>query len=157
MSEKDLLLEQLEAKHNLYKSKVVALPNGTTFANLKDAIKKYVMDTEGIEDDEEFDAEIDTYVLNSFGLLSGNKMNTDNTAHFGLDRYCEMEIDAAVLQEGYAMVSVEGTDKVDEYYHDMYLAIDEFLKQIAGNKCPHCGEEITGKGKFCANCGAALK
>ncbi|WP_367179437.1 zinc-ribbon domain-containing protein [Anaerovibrio sp.] len=22
--------------------------------------------------------------------------------------------------------------------------------------CPHCGEEIVGKGKFCANCGATL-
>ena len=36
-----------------------------------------------------------------------------------------------------------------EYYQD-------FIGNPEPHKCPVCGEEIVGKGKFCANCGATL-
>ena len=52
------------------------------------------------------------------------------------------------------------SDELDElenvFYHDIYNYIEEYLEKIGENRCPSCGEEITGKGKFCSNCGATL-
>ena len=42
------------------------------------------------------------------------------------------------------------------FYHDIYNYIEEYLEKIGENRCPSCGEEIVGKGKFCSNCGATL-
>ena len=37
-----------------------------------------------------------------------------------------------------------------------FVYLDNYMEKIGSNKCPVCGEEIVGKGKFCANCGATL-
>lgn len=43
----------------------------------------------------------------------------------------------------------------------LFKDIDEFVEKMNNSfdakVCPHCGEEITGKGKFCANCGLPLQ
>lgn len=53
---------------------------------------------------------------------------------------------------------VREDNKILHYF--LFKDIDEYVekmnKSFDAKICPHCGEEIVGKGKFCANCGATL-
>lgn len=44
----------------------------------------------------------------------------------------------------------------ETYCRDMFFFLEDYMEKIDSNKCPVCGEEIVGKGKFCANCGTTL-
>lgn len=57
-------------------------------------------------------------------------------------------------------VDGDGLEMVPEgqtYCRDIYNFIDEYLSDVKSGRCPSCGAEVTGEGRFCASCGAKLK
>ena len=66
------------------------------------------------------------------------------------------------LQKDEASIYKKYVPKWEKYfYRDLFVDLDAYVEkcheEYAANSCPHCGEMITGKGKFCANCGSPLQ
>lgn len=72
----------------------------------------------------------------------------------------DTEIQVKVVTDEAFLVKVAEVYDLDDdkknYYCDMFIYLEDYMEKISSNKCPVCGEEIVGKGKFCANCGATL-
>ena len=128
---------ELEAKYNWYMQKVIYNESSGGMDTIVKAITEYMVDVEGVDNDD-----IDCTDYNRGATYS---------IDYGLTR---IEIDT--ISDDAFLVKCENVSDDEKYYCDMFIYLENYMEKIGSNKCPVCGEEIVGKGKFCANCGATL-
>lgn len=130
----------LERKYNWYVQKVIYNESSGGIDTIVKAIAEYMVDVENLDNKDDLD--FSTY---------GEWHNI---------RSGDTEIDVKVISDDDFLVKVEEVYDNDSdrenYYCNMFTYLEDYMEKIGSNKCPVCGEEIVGKGKFCANCGATL-
>lgn len=131
----------LEREYNWYIQKVVDTGESQGMTTLVKAICEFAADFNGWDDDARHEA-LDV-------------REKDNESIIDIDGgYPSVTVKR--LRNNTYLISCEDVRDDEAYYRDMYGFIEDYIEKIASNKCPVCGEEIVGKGKFCANCGATL-
>lgn len=148
----DIVLKELEKEYNWFMRKVIVLPKGTKIQDVKKAVANFMKEIETL-DDEDFEDHV--YGLEDLDNHKGCCLSVESG--WGNS---DMQIFVEPIKAGYAFIRVDEPpiDFSDNapYLSEMYAYVDEYLNKIAVNKCPHCGEKITGKGIFCSNCGTKL-
>lgn len=144
-------LEELQKEYNWYTQKVINLPEGTTYRDLKEAVGEFMLETESLDKDSFYE-----HVYGS-QMLHNNK-NEEVFLSIESGWGSEVDISIRLLKDTYALLNVRQTSCYNEesYRCEMFDFVENYLEKKAVHKCPHCGEEISGKGKFCVNCGAPL-
>lgn len=134
---------ELEKKYNWYVQKIIYNESAQGLNTVVKAIIEYIAATEKIAYEDRPDyIEVDEY--NGITHIDYNNGMTT--------------IDVEQVSEDAFLVKCTEVYEGDEekYNYKMFNYLEEYMLQIASNRCPVCGEEIAGKGKFCSNCGAIL-
>lgn len=130
---------ELESKYNWYLQKVVYNESSGGMDNIVKAITAHLTDGE-VTPPRDFHC----YEYNGGYNIENN---------FAKYRVEEISNDAFLIK----VHSRSGIkEEHEKHYYKSFIFIENYIKKIGSNKCPVCGEEIVGKGKFCANCGATL-
>ena len=178
----DLKKEMLEKQCNWYLSKVFFVKKAHGLETVKNAVCKFIEEQFGLKGKDFFDKVLigdryDSILANSLATfersLEGSKeleendsskkikIVYDNNVFIEISEQCNGAILLKTsiktsLKTRHLMERLRRSQMDTMFYHDIYNYLEEYLEKIGENRCPSCGEEITGKGKFCSNCGATL-
>ena len=145
-------LIELEKKYNWYAHKVIEIPEGARFIDVKIAILAYVKKHESLSNQD-----LGRYSVNLKDLNNDNVGLDLNISKFDLDNLGNIrKISVTQVEPGYALVKISNFNWDNIYLKNIYVYIENYLKNVSQNRCPKCGEPIIGKGNFCTNCGAPL-
>ena len=158
-------IEAFMASNTWYTKKIYKLGRGVTVKGIVKEIKKW------------------GYSDVSFSMESNGKKGSGSLYNIGIKgncsrNHCSKHLVLNVLYDKDVTIQVyrafdtyqSWKDKFDTnkemtinsriVFYNLFKILDEYVekmnKSFNAKICPHCGEEIVGKGKFCANCGATL-